>query len=151
MTNDEIIAKITAWQSAGFVHELTCGNDSTHAALVPVEDGGVVVLVCPTCKYVQTHIPPVCLTDHVERQRAALRALKIIAGPCIKVWRFHEAPEEFKTLSGHGGDEDWVALIPKELAGDYYPWMESGSPFGCCDVSEHVLDNGDVVRIGAHS
>ncbi len=70
----------------------------------------------------------------------------------IKVWRFHEAPEEYQALSPHGGDEDWVALIPTSSnPNDYYPWMEKGSPFGVCDVSEHELPDGSVIRIGAHS
>lgn len=81
---------------------------------------------------------------------AALRADK--ADPrCVHVWRFDDAPPEFRALSTHGGDEDWLALIPAALADDWFPWMESGGPFGCCDVSEHVLDGGAVVRIGAHA
>lgn len=81
---------------------------------------------------------------------AALRADKADAR-CVQVWRFYDAPPELRALSPHGGDEDWLALIPAALAGDWFPWMESGGPFGCCDVSEHVLDGGAIVRIGAHS
>lgn len=69
----------------------------------------------------------------------------------IKIWRFHEAPQEYQALSGHGGDEDWLALVPKEMKDDYMPWLESGSTFGVCDISIHDLPNGDQVRIGAHS
>ena len=68
----------------------------------------------------------------------------------IKVWDWDEAPEELKALSPHGGDEDWVALVPKHLADRHIGWLESGS-FGCCDISRHELPNGDVVRIGAHA
>lgn len=72
-------------------------------------------------------------------------------GHAIHVWRWKDAPEGFKKLSRHGGDEDWVALVPKELSNDFISWMEEGSPFGCCSVSEHKLPGGCVVRIGAHA
>ncbi len=69
----------------------------------------------------------------------------------IKVWEWDDAPEEFKALSPHGGDEDWVALVPPHLAQRCISWLESGSSFGCCDVSEHPLPDGSVVKIGAHA
>ena len=69
----------------------------------------------------------------------------------IQVWRFFDAPEQCQALSQHGGDEDWVALIPAALLDEWMPWMESGSAFGCCDVSIHELPDGRQVRIGAHA
>jgi hypothetical protein len=69
----------------------------------------------------------------------------------IKVWRWKDAPKKYRALSRHGGDEGWVALVPKGLAAEPVGWMEEGSPFGYCSVSEHALPNGDVVRIGAHA
>lgn len=71
--------------------------------------------------------------------------------PPILVWAFCDTPQPLRELSGHGGDEDWLAWIPKERAGEWFGWMESGSPFGCCDVSEHTLSDGSQVRIGAHA
>lgn len=68
----------------------------------------------------------------------------------ILVWRFEDAPREYRDLSAHGGDEDWVAFVPDGLKDEWIPWMDSGSSFGCCDVSEHQVDGG-VVRIGAHA
>ena len=68
----------------------------------------------------------------------------------ITVWRWEDAPEEFKALSTHGGDEDWVAFVPSFLKDTYIGWMDEGSSFGCCSVSEHEVKNG-VVRIGAHA
>lgn len=68
----------------------------------------------------------------------------------IKVWRFQDAPEEFRALSDHGGDEDWVAFLPESFNGDWIDWMESGTSFGCCHVSEHTVEGG-TVRIGAHA
>lgn len=70
---------------------------------------------------------------------------------CIRVWAFHDAPKDLQALSGHGGDEDWLALIPSGMVGQWIPWTESGTAFGCCDVSEHQLPDGRMVRIGAHT
>jgi hypothetical protein len=67
----------------------------------------------------------------------------------IRVWRFQDAPEEYRALSQHGGDEDWIAYVPAYLANSYIPWLESGS-FGVCDISEHKLRSiGDTIYIGA--
>lgn len=71
-------------------------------------------------------------------------------GP-ILVWPFEDAPKEYQDLSPHGGDEDWIALVPARLVDSYIGWLESGSSFGCCDVSKHPLPNGDVAHIGAHA
>jgi phosphoserine aminotransferase len=72
----------------------------------------------------------------------------------ILVWRFYEAPEEFQALSQHGGDEDWLAHVPARFyakqGNDYIPWLEYGS-FGVCDISEHRLEDGSRVFIGAHA
>jgi len=70
----------------------------------------------------------------------------------IQAWPFHEAPNEFQRLSEHGGDEDWLALVPERYMNLYIGWLEPGSPFGCCDVSRHdLIDGRGVVYIGAHS
>lgn len=68
----------------------------------------------------------------------------------IKVWRFDDAPAEFRELSPHGGDEDWLAYIPEALGDEWIGWMEPGSAFGCCEVSSHSVQGG-VVKIGAHA
>ncbi len=69
----------------------------------------------------------------------------------IKVWRFHEAPEDLQWLSSHGGDEDWLAVVPEDIG--YVPWLESGSSFGYCDISKHVHVDypGYLIYIGAHA
>lgn len=69
----------------------------------------------------------------------------------IMVWRFEEAPQELQALSPHGGDEDWLAIVPKFMADAWIPWLDSGSSFGVCDVSQHELEDGSIVFIGAHS
>lgn len=67
----------------------------------------------------------------------------------IIVWSFYDAPGELRSLSRHGGDEDWVALVPYDV--ERPSWTESGTAFGCCDVSEHQLIDGRWVYIGAHA
>lgn len=68
----------------------------------------------------------------------------------IQVWRFSDAPSEYRTLSENGGDEDWVALVPKSPAYEYVSWLEPGSPFGWCNVEIH--DIGEFwIAIGCHA
>lgn len=68
----------------------------------------------------------------------------------IQVWPFHDAPDHLKELSPHCGDEDWLALVPPSIT--YVPWLEDYCRlFGACDTSEHILDNGSRVYIGAHA
>jgi hypothetical protein len=69
-------------------------------------------------------------------------------GCAIMVWRFSDAPGELRCLSPHGGDEDWVALCPSS---DTPSWAAADSPFGYGDVSEHIMEDGRVVLIGAHA
>lgn len=67
----------------------------------------------------------------------------------IYVWRFCDAPTEYKSLSPHGGDEDWVALVPPGMMTP--SWMESGTRFGVCDIEEINMEDGSTLVIGAHA
>ena len=67
----------------------------------------------------------------------------------ILVWPFETSPPEYKALSKHGGDEDWLALVPIELTGRYIAWLDNCG-FGN-DVSIHCLPDGRTVYIGAHA
>jgi RimJ/RimL family protein N-acetyltransferase len=75
----------------------------------------------------------------------------------IQMWRFYDAPKDLQQLSGHGGDEDWIAHVPKEYEDEFFVEfafthnLGNLHPFGCCDISRHDLPNGDVVYIGAHA
>ena len=73
MTNQQIIEKVKLWQNAGFVHPLTCGKNSLHLNLVPEERNKKVVLICPSCNYVQDSIPDYVLTTYVEVVKAAMK------------------------------------------------------------------------------
>lgn len=68
----------------------------------------------------------------------------------IVVWRFHEAPQVLQDMSPHGGDEDWLAVVPPALRDEWIPWLERGH-FGVCDVSRHPTPDGSMVYIGAHA
>ena len=61
MTNQEIIEAVRRWQGSGLVHPLTCGNESRHGNLAPVEFERTVVLICPACDYQQRTIPQIVL------------------------------------------------------------------------------------------
>jgi len=69
----------------------------------------------------------------------------------ILVWSFYDAPEEYRSLSPHGGDEDWLAFIPGKIAREYDvpEWMGRG--FGRSETSIHRQINGDIICIGAHA
>lgn len=69
MTNQQIIEKVAQWQNAGFVHPLTCGNNSQHQDLATKELDGKVVLCCLDCNYVQDWIPEEVLSNYVERMK----------------------------------------------------------------------------------
>ena len=70
-------------------------------------------------------------------------------GNTILVWRFHEAPGELRALSEHGGDEDWLALLPND---DIPYWMECGTAFGSAGITSQQLPDDDrVLVIGAHA
>lgn len=71
----------------------------------------------------------------------------------IKVYRFHDAPYSLKKLSTNGGDEDWIAIVPRniwEKEHGYIGWLESGSSFGCCNVDMFEFENF-LVFIGSHA
>lgn len=70
--------------------------------------------------------------------------------PPIRIWRYEDAPEDLQALSPHGGDEDWLALVPSYLSRAWIPWLEEPH-FACCSVSRHELPGGAILVIGAHA
>lgn len=74
---DEKVDRVRAWQEAGHVHPLTCGNDSTHALLVPEAWDFDVALVCLTCGYQQKHIPPLPSRLELEVRGRELERLRL--------------------------------------------------------------------------
>lgn len=66
--NEELIAAINDWQQDATIHPLTCGNDSRHALLYPVEENGRVVLRCRNCDYRQEWIPGVVAARYAQHK-----------------------------------------------------------------------------------
>jgi len=54
MNNKQRIGIMTSYQSNPMVHPLTCGNNSMHENLVPVEENNEVILMCLDCDYTQS-------------------------------------------------------------------------------------------------
>jgi len=62
----------------------------------------------------------------------------------ILLWHFADAPEVFRRLSPHGGDEDFVALVPAGVDPPGWTlWWQ--------DVTRHELADGAVLLIGVHA
>lgn len=68
----------------------------------------------------------------------------------VKVWRFDDAPEEYRKLSTNAGDEDWIAFVPDSLSTVNFWWMDEGTPFGYCHVDDFPVEGG-YICIGSHS
>lgn len=79
----------------------------------------------------------------------ALGIAKLLGGPIV-VWRFRDAPAVLQAVSTNGGDEDWLAVVPPALVGEWVGWLDS-EKFGCSAVDGHRLSNGAEVVIGSHS
>ena len=61
MNNKKIIEKVNKWQNADWLHPLTCGNNSNHKILQPIEKNNKIILKCLDCNYEQEYIPSVIL------------------------------------------------------------------------------------------
>ena len=72
----------------------------------------------------------------------------------IKVWRFENAPEEYKKLSTNGGDEDWLAFVPSEYVDpngcNWISWLE-GNSFDTCSEPQQIKVTGGTIWIGSHA
>lgn len=68
------------------------------------------------------------------------------AAECVRVWPWHEAPLVLRVLSTNGGDEDWVAVVPRGMACP--PWMETDL-FGYFHETFEIL--AGTVYIGSHA
>ena len=61
-----VLERIRKWQEEPVFHELTCWKDSGHELLKGKQEGDKVVLVCPTCGYVQKNIPDMFYRDSFD-------------------------------------------------------------------------------------
>lgn len=71
----------------------------------------------------------------------------------ITIYKFEDVPKGLQSLSTNGGDEDWLAIVPKHLTKKWIPWLEEGTTFACCTVETHPHPTikGWEIRIGCHS
>jgi hypothetical protein len=68
----------------------------------------------------------------------------------IRIWQFAAAPIELQAYSSNGGDEDWLAFVPKdEYDADALPFF--AAPHFARYVQHAITEYGDHVFIGAHS
>jgi len=69
----------------------------------------------------------------------------------IRVWRFKDAPKSLQRLSTHGGDEDWIAVIPKGVTPPNMAWSFDSMPSGTAGIQRCEFEDGRVILIGAHA
>lgn len=70
----------------------------------------------------------------------------------IQIWKFHEAPTEYQTLSS-GGDEEWLMFVPVEIGTDNEDLAEKivrADILGCCTTHVYTVADGKVY-IGYHA
>jgi hypothetical protein len=63
------------------------------------------------------------------------------------VWRFEDAPEPYRALSQHGGDEDWIIVVP---SAKHELGVDLAEELMVCDYSEQNLGE-EIVFITAHA
>jgi hypothetical protein len=91
----------------------------------------------------------VSITDRQLSRERLLSEYKPKDEP-ILVWEYKNTPTEIQALANSGGDEDWVAWVPKALSGDYIQWLQDGY-FGCCKVRTMDLPDGSYIAVGQHA
>ena len=67
---------------------------------------------------------------------------------CSLVWQFKDAPNELQQISTHGGDEDYLALIPSKIENEWFHCFETDG-FG--NFINSYQTNLGKIKIGAHS
>jgi hypothetical protein len=89
---------------------------------------------------IDSKLCPLCL--HCEKYEGQ-RQPKI-----IMVWNFETAPERYRKLSRHGGDEDLVVFVPAGIDVRYDTWLNEGRLGN--RVSSYTVEGG-IVLIAAHA
>lgn len=86
----------------------------------------------------------ISVTD--EQVRQVLARLILDDDKAFRVWRFHQAPAEYRALSRHGGDEDFVVVGPAGSSdADYI-----ADRLTVCGCEQHTVGALDVY-ITAHA
>ena len=82
-----------------------------------------------------------CDLSGLDAFRAELEAQR---NPFIRVWSADRAPAEFRLFD----DLDWVAEVPPGYADALIPWLEPGSGFGVCSVSDLAHPDQGLANLG---
>ena len=72
----------------------------------------------------------------------------------ITIWQFDDAPAVLRALSTNGGDEDWLAIVPKSLLTYGLPSFMESSAFGGDDGVKQYEYPGlpnDIIVISSHA
>lgn len=67
----------------------------------------------------------------------------------IKIWTFEDAPEEFRDLSDNGGDEDFIAMVPKQFNNGLLPIFLDR--IDVCNDPQIIEFTDYFIYIGSHS
>lgn len=129
LTNLEIIEKVARYQNSGYFYPLTCGNEECRGVLTVQEKDKKVILVCPSCGYVQEHIPEEILTtdyliyeliDRILRNDNLRKSLLVILShkPDFRKIIEREIERHLKKIYPRKKDADkWLRTYNKELRG----------------------------------
>jgi len=99
------------------------------------------------------------LADEMDKRDATwdaiIRGDHRIGPPCVQVWRWDDAPVEWKKLSTWSGDEDWLALVPLVTLGvvNEQPdlWWMTWSPENVKRYKGGIVPHEFEIWIGAHA
>jgi hypothetical protein len=99
------------------------------------------------------------LADEMDRRDAAWDSIingdHRVGRACVQVWRWDDAPHDWKKLSTWSGDEEWVALVPVLLLGviNEQPdlWWMGWRPEQLKRYKGGIVPDEFEVWIGAHA
>ncbi len=66
----------------------------------------------------------------------------MINSPTVQGWRIREAPGELRGLCPDAADDDWVFVLPAELRGRSFYWLDEPQQCGMCDLRRFDLEGG---------
>lgn len=135
--------------AVGQLYLLTREDDGeSFEAVVTWTDGAFMCLTDGCCDY--KHWPDSPGTPVLLEERAGWWDDKGPPDTDIVVWAWDDAPEEYRELSLHGGDEDWVVFCPGRKPGEPAPEVPHPWMFAMGHASAHRILGG-TLYIFAHA
>lgn len=130
-------------QAFSLLHLHVCPHDPQcelrHAIIAPVGGAFRVVCACGDATFIDSAEPDLILE---------MAGVQESPDGKILCWPWSSAPWVLRAMSTHGGDEDWVMLVPRTI--EMPSWASRGTSFGVFDVST-VRIGGWTLAIGAHA